>query len=280
MQQVNDLTAKLNILLRNDPGAKLIQTRNTQKKINDLTEEMMGLARRYNDLHPEVMQAHAQLDPVTTAVRAAKQQVDDRLAQLTQNDDVMARVSERNAALEAGRKLHPTRLLTEAFEAIPGTAALSSSGAAGRTSEALRQELRSFVRGMGDDFKRLPPETQRQIQKFINGGGVTQSFLQSVGSLAPDLGPGSNLGKAFTAVMTAIGFGAGGMGGAGLTFLGTAAATQAARGAANRTAARDFNRLRDIVSQGAGASQPVPRSDVQNMLAYLLSEGTQQDAPR
>lgn len=249
---------------------------NAKKLVDNLKVELQKLNAEKAALTPFVTRAKADISALQDDMMRAVDKQTKRMEQLSAADDITKRMSERNAALEAGRKLHPVRLRTEAMEDIPEAAGRTETAVSGNLSRALRNEVRAYVKRMGDDFDRLPPQTQAAFNKFIKGGNVNRYLLEQIGRLAP----GGNLGNLFTLALGALGSGGSNAITGFLTALGGAVGTQAARGIANTQALKSFNRLRDIVSMGAGAPQPVPRSDVQNMLAYLLAQGTQQEPPR
>jgi hypothetical protein len=196
--------------------------------------------------------------------------VDAEEATLAAADDVVQRMDARNTATTRGRAAVPDQMRTREFEQMPA-AARAAAGTSGQQARALREQVRAFVRrDNGREFRQLPEATQRQLLKFINGGGLTQRTMDMFGHLAPGVHDRNLAGWLLGGVNAAA---TGGLVGpavqAGVGF--------ATRGIGNAMAAAKFNQLRDAVSRGQNVNEFVPRQVGQRAANYMLNTATQPD---
>jgi hypothetical protein len=220
--------------------------------------------------------AQSVLDRTQRARDAADRTVQDREGALASVDDAAARVGARNSALAEGRSTVPNRVRTEAFEEMP-EAARTASGNSGDRARALRDQVRSFIRSNGGrEFDQLPEETQRQLQRFVNGGGVTQRITDTFGRLAPGTNERNTAGNIIWGLGGAAGFASGGMAGLAIP-AGQLAVGMSTRGIGNAMASAQMARLRDMVARGDAVLPRQPGQAGNRAVNYMLNAATQPD---
>jgi len=196
--------------------------------------------------------------------------VDAEEATLAVADDVVQRMDARNDATARGRAAVPDQRRTREFENMPA-AARAAAGTSGQQARALREQVRAFVRrDNGREFRQLPEATQRQLLKFINGGGLTQRTMDMFGHLAPGMHDRNLAAWLLGGVNAAA---TGGLVGPAVQ----AGIGLATRATGNAMAAAKFNQLRDAVSRGQNVNAFVPRQAGQRAANYMLNTTIQPD---
>lgn len=240
-----------------------------QKAVNDGATSVAQAQKAFDD-------AAASAAKLTDSLTAR-----ERALAGTKND-TPTRVAARNEALNEGRETYPVQSRTQDLERMPEAASISAAGASGDMAAALRQQVRTFIREQGDaGMRRLPEATRRALDHFAAGGRLGQRTLELIGRLSPGGGSRHALGNAFTAAQSGIGFlfGGGAPGAIALPLAG-AAATTAARGAANRGAENEFARLRDLVARGDNAKPKPSPNTTKKVVNYMLADQLTADPKR
>ena len=195
-------------------------------------------------------------------------------------DDAAARMAERNRLLAEGRAIVPGRKRTEAFEKMPAAAA-AAAGSSGLKAQALREEVRAFMeRRGGSEFRQLPEETQRQLQRFVAGGGATQRTVDAFARLAPGANDRNLAGNIIFGLNSiAAGTAAAMSGGLSALAFPIAQGTSgfAGRAIGNAMAAKNFNQLRDMVARGDAVLPRQPGQAGNRAVNYMLNTATQPD---
>jgi hypothetical protein len=195
-------------------------------------------------------------------------------------DDAAARMAERNRLLAEGRAIVPGRKRTEAFEKMPAAAA-TAAGSSGLKAQALREEVRAFMdRRGGSEFRQLPEETRRQLERFVAGGGATQRTVDAFARLAPGANDRNLAGNIIFGLNSiAAGTAAAMSGGLSALAFPIAQGTSgfAGRAIGNAMAAKNFNQLRDMVARGDAVLPRQPGQAGNRAVNYMLNTATQPD---
>ena len=183
--------------------------------------------------------------------------------------DAAAKSAKRTSKMAAARGTYPDYLNAAQFEAMPAAARV----ARGNTRNALQNQVRAFINQDGGyEFQRLPAATQRELERFAQGGSVTEKTMNFIGDfLTPGFGGRNLFGTALGAINTA-----GAASGAGLIPLAAQLATgYGLKGAANAMAGQRFNRVRDMVAYGTNLPPQVPQNIVSAAVRNaMLAQGT------
>ena len=178
--------------------------------------------------------------------------------------DAAAKSGRRTSEMAAARGTYPDTLNAQQFEGMPAAA----RAARGNTREALQDQVRAFTTQSGGyEFRRLPTATQRELVRFMNGGGASERTLSFIGTLlTPGAGRRHLLGNALSML---------GVGGAatGAGFVPLAAQLGlgfGAQGAANVMASQGFNRVRDMVAHGVNLPTQTPSNVVSSAVRNAM----------
>ena len=250
----------------NDPNLNSARTQVAKRgaALADETKEAKRLEREWGQAK---VAASAAKNGRDLAVGAAR----EREMQLAPAADGAKRMDTRVTELANAQEAYPDYARTRAIEGIPAAAAESPTGRSGDQSRAMRQQVTRFITDYKTDFAKLPPVTQRALERFANGGGMARRTLDTLGRLSPGAGDGRAAGNIAALVAGLGGLMTGGAGGAALP-IATVAGGFAARSMGNAMGRGELNKVRDLVALGQAAKPKAPSSTGNHMANFGLND--------